>query len=64
MAVVIAIVCVGPNLLSLYPPDHKEPIWGGRIIYETETSYGVEPIDGGLPRDVFKERVSACPLTS
>jgi hypothetical protein len=36
----------------------------GRIIYETEASYGIEPINGRLPRDVLKERASACPAIS
>ena len=54
------LVYVWPNLLSRYEPDHREAVWSGRIIYEIEGSYGVEPIDGRLPRDVLKERVSIC----
>ncbi len=62
MAVLLigALVCVGPNMRSLYQPDHREAEWTGRVIYETSSSYGVEPVDGRLPRDVLKERVTEC----
>lgn len=59
--VIGALVCVSPNIRSLYPPDHSEAIWKGRIVYETSSSYGAEPLDGRLARDVLKERVSECP---
>lgn len=51
-------VTIGPNLRSLHVPDHSEPVWKGRIIYITQHSIGVEPVDPTkLPRDVLRERI-------
>ena len=55
-----AMVCVAANTASFYPPDRNEATWRGRIIYETERDYGVQPLDGHLPRDVLKWRVVSC----
>lgn len=52
------IVVVGPNLASLHKPDHAERSWRGRVLRVYERSVDVEPLDGGLPRNVLPERLS------
>ena len=53
-------VCVGPNLLSSSMPDRREKSWEGRVVYITEESVGVKPLNGDLTRDVLKKRVENC----
>jgi hypothetical protein len=58
-------VTVLANAFSLYAPDHQEQPWAGTVLYVSETparsgvitAYGVDPKDGGLPRDVLEYRL-------
>ena len=51
------LVCVGPNLRSLYAPDRHEAPWQGMVIRSDQYSVDVWPLNGGLARYVLYDRI-------